>query len=310
MARRRGIFGRRRGRGEDETSLPPPPPELGDEPDSESIPIPDAEASGETGDRPAAGEAHPVTEDWALITDERELRPPAPVTGGEARAEATEEDPPEADQPDGSVTDEPDDVKSGTGDADEPVVATEPPAGRQGDTGERIKIAADQAAQEAEMRAMDEILALEEDLEQAKSAAAGRVDELDHRLREADERAERAEERAQELARERDEIEARTREAATKWLRKQVTNLRAEARERVRSEVERVRAETEAEVRAESEQRLQEQAARLRDEADRTAATPEQGAAEGDAATVARAVADRDEASAALSEIGTRQARR
>ena len=44
------------------------------------------------------------------------------------------------------------------------------PAG--GDTAERIRIAAESAAEQAEHRAMDEILALEEDLERAKDEAA------------------------------------------------------------------------------------------------------------------------------------------
>src|SRR5688572_7971673 len=43
-----------------------------------------------------------------------------------------------------------------------PAEAPQPRVTRRGDTGERIRIAADQAAQAAEMRAMDEILALED----------------------------------------------------------------------------------------------------------------------------------------------------
>ena len=122
-----------------------------------------------------------------------------------------------------------------------------PDSGRAptGDTGEQITIAATGAAQRAEIRAMDEIVALERDLERAKSTAAAEVDELETSLREAEARATAAEETAAALTVERDEFEARAREAAKKWLRARIVELKAEAREKVRAEVKRVRAEAE-----------------------------------------------------------------
>ncbi len=114
---------------------------------------------------------------------------------------------------------------------------SEPPAGQ------RIQAAADEAAQVAEIRSHDEILALERDLEQAKANARSEIDDLSSRLREAEARAGQAEERAERLAKERDEVEVEAREAATQWLRQQVVKLRAEAQQRVREEVARIRAE-------------------------------------------------------------------
>jgi hypothetical protein len=114
------------------------------------------------------------------------------------------------------------------------------------DTGERIKAAADVASQAAEMRSHDEILALEKNLEQAQEAARAEVEAMAVRLREAEARSRGAQERADNLAAERADFEAKTREEATRWLRGQVIKLKADAQERVREEVERIRAEAEA----------------------------------------------------------------
>ena len=118
----------------------------------------------------------------------------------------------------------------------------------------------DEAAQAAEIRAMDEIIALEGNLEQAKSNAAAEAEELESRLREAEARALQAEERNERLAAEHEEIEAKAREAATAWLRKQLASLKAEARQRVKDEVDKVREETEAQVREETEARIKAEA--------------------------------------------------
>ena len=164
----------------------------------------------------------------------------------------------------------------GTDEHAAPPAGDRPEPGR-GDTGERIRVAAEQAAQSAEMRSMDEILALEEDLKRARDAAAGEVDRLDERLRDAEARAERAEERARRLANELDEIEARTREAAKRWLRGQVEKVRGEARRRVQAEVERVTATTEARVRSEAEARIRARSEELAGEAERRIAGGDAG---------------------------------
>ena len=171
---------------------------------------------------------------------------------------------------------EPEAPPEGTDEHAAPPAGDRPEPGR-GDTGERIRVAAEQAAQSAEMRSMDEILALEEDLKRARDAAAGEVDRLDERLRDAEARAERAEERARRLANELDEIEARTREAAKRWLRGQVEKVRGEARRRVQAEVERVTATTEARVRSEAEARIRARSEELAGEAERRIAGGDAG---------------------------------
>lgn len=94
-------------------------------------------------------------------------------------------------------------------------------------------------------------------------------DELRARAEAAEARAAAEAERAERLEQERDQVEARAKEAATEWLRGQKESLKSQARERVSAEIERARAETEATVRAEAEERLREQSERLEPEAER-----------------------------------------
>ena len=84
-----------------------------------------------------------------------------------------------------------------------------PEPASSGDTGEQIRIAATGAAQQAEIRAMDEIVALERDIEEAREAAAAEVEELEASLRDAEERARAAEDEAAALASEREQFEDR-----------------------------------------------------------------------------------------------------
>ena len=79
--------------------------------------------------------------------------------------------------------------------------ADELAAGADDDVAERIRLAAQSAAQRAEERAIDEILALEQDLERAKDEAAGELESIEGRLSEAERRASEAERRAEEAER-------------------------------------------------------------------------------------------------------------
>jgi colicin import membrane protein len=77
-----------------------------------------------------------------------------------------------------------------------PAPAPAPPT-RRGDTQERIRVAAADAADAAEQRAIEEILALEEALKSAKAEAGTKLSELQQRLAESEERASAAERDAQ-----------------------------------------------------------------------------------------------------------------
>jgi hypothetical protein len=68
---------------------------------------------------------------------------------------------------------------------------------RRGDTQERIRVAAADAADAAEQRAIEEILALEDALKCAKAEAGTKLSELQQRLAESEERASAAERAAQ-----------------------------------------------------------------------------------------------------------------
>jgi hypothetical protein len=79
----------------------------------------------------------------------------------------------------------------------DPALAPASPT-RRGDTQERIRVAAADAADAAEQRAIEEILALEEALESAKTEAGTKLEELRLRLAESEERASAAERDAQD----------------------------------------------------------------------------------------------------------------
>jgi DNA uptake protein ComE-like DNA-binding protein len=82
------------------------------------------------------------------------------------------------------------------------VPASEADLGRPGeDAEERIRGAAARAAEQAEQRATQEILALEEDLERARQETAQGVAELESRLAQMEDRAIEAERRAEEATR-------------------------------------------------------------------------------------------------------------
>ena len=214
MARRRRIFGRRdesrsapipdaeTGAGAEETGTAPADPPTAIFDGAEDLP---GEAGEQAADRPGdeakAGAGKPApsgeTEAVANIPNDGEAGAQKPV----AEAEDPESwappaaEPPSPPQP-GSETSEwaspgpkataaerpaarplfPRSPSSG-GSSDARSSRPAPRSRARGDTGERIRIAADQAAQAAEMRAMEEILALEEDLDRARSTASGEVDE-------------------------------------------------------------------------------------------------------------------------------------
>ena len=271
MARRRGILGRLGARRRESSAAPNQ--EEADSGELDEIEDPATELYGE---RRSGSDS---TEDWEAPFD----------------VEEEEEDP--TDTGDWSPRDDPDE----TDDDPEPI---KPPEPRPGDTGERIRIAADDAAQAAELRALDEIKALEHDLEQARSTADVEVGELDSRLRDAEARAREAEARAARITRERDEIEAKTREAAAKWVRGRVSDINAEARERLRAEMERTRAETEASVRAEAEQRIRAQSEKFEEEAERQITEGSEAGpdAAGESDGIERALRERDAAARTLRE--------
>ncbi len=114
------------------------------------------------------------------------------------------------------------------------------------DTQERIRVAAATAAQAAEDRSIDEILALEDDLERAKREAAAQLEAMQVRLDDAERRATEAsdnvaageaagaaaaedetESAATDTGPEKTEREARA--GASKWLRDQVKQIQDEA---------------------------------------------------------------------------------
>src|SRR3954447_5866018 len=108
------------------------------------------------------------------------------------------------------------------------------PSARRGATAERIRVAAADAADAAEHRSVEEILALEEDLERAKVEAATKLEKLERRLTEMEDRAASA-----EHATERTEAQ----------LAAQADRLRTEADARVAKEVASAREDAEREAR-------------------------------------------------------------
>src|SRR3954466_5090968 len=94
----------------------------------------------------------------------------------------------------------------------DPAPAPAPPS-RRGDTAERIRVAAADAADAAEQRSIEEILALEEDLERAKVEAATKLEELEGRLTGMEQRAANAEREAQEADEKAAELERELAEA-------------------------------------------------------------------------------------------------
>ena len=256
MARWRGIFGRKGKRDSESEATPTDSRDAGD-PATDLYPSPAGSTDAPAAERPEGKRPTWVEPD----TGTAEWAPPSPVSGRRRRPEP-EPDSTEAEAVDGesgeleAVAEEPvSDEQPASGEEvsetaepepaePEPEPDSMPAAGS--DTGDRIRVAADEAAQAAEMRSHDEILALERNLEQANASARAEVDELTSRLREAEARATQAEERAAELATEKEQVETRAREQATQWLRRQVAKLKAEAQQRVREEVERIRAEAAA----------------------------------------------------------------
>ena len=243
MARWRGIFGRK-GKRKGEPEATPAPDDATHDPVTALYPT--------SGSQPLEAPAED-TGDWEPTTDEpggprrvavepdtgtAEWAPPSRVDSRRPAPEAEAEVEPE---PEVDLEPEPEPESA---EIEAVVVVAEPPA--ETDTGERIQVAADEAARAAEIRSHDEILALERNLEQARAGSRAEIEAMTIRLREADARARQAEERADRLAIERDQIEDRAREQATRWLRQQVIKLKAEAQERVRQEVERIKAESPA----------------------------------------------------------------
>lgn len=231
MARRSGIFGRKSRQRDDSAGETVRVQEFFDQ-ESEEL-----ERALDDDGPPVDHEQvdYSITEDWEMPSAVRH-EPPEPTLADEAKSDR--------------------EVQSDTGEwlaqpfrrRETSLLAPERP-GRGpapgGDTGEQIRIAATGAAQQAEIRATDEIVALERDLERAKSSATAELEELEASLRAAELRAVAAEETAAGLAAEREEFEERAREAAKRWLRARIVELKAEARKKIRAEVERLRAEAE-----------------------------------------------------------------
>src|SRR5215208_1641921 len=113
----------------------------------------------------------------------------------EVRPEVSASNPePSSGEPDPGAPSNDEAPASDTGSEEPP--AQRPP--RRGDTEERIRVAAADAADAAEQRSIEEILALEEDLERAKVEAASKLEELEGRLTGMEDRAAGAEREAQE----------------------------------------------------------------------------------------------------------------
>jgi hypothetical protein len=170
----------------------------------------------------------------ADITDETEAEDPLPAPD----AERAQPGPTEAANAETGEWVPATDATSG----DETGTSADAPG--HGDTSERIRIAADRAGRASETRAMGQIMALEQDLEQARSSAADATEELRERLERAETEAEEAAERAERYAQERDEADDRAKRAAAKWLKRRMASLKAEAREQMKVEVERVHRRT------------------------------------------------------------------
>jgi len=229
MARLTGIFGRKSRQGHDSTSESVPVREFFDQ-ESEEL------------ERALAPDEPPVdhhnvdysiTEDWEMPSAVR--RPPS--TPDRATDFPSDPEPP---SDTGEWVAQPHPQR-------EPRLLVQerprPEPASSGDTGEQIRIAATGAAQQAEIRAMDEIVALERDIEEAREAAATEIEGLETSLRDAEVRAKAAEDEAAALASEREQFEDRAREAAKQWLRERIPELKAAARKKIRAEVERLRAE-------------------------------------------------------------------
>ena len=147
-----------------------------------------------------------------------------------------------------------------------------------GDTNERIRAAELAAAQAVEQQAVEEINALEEDLERAKREGEARAEELEAKLTEAERRASEAEERATVAPDAAQALEEQARNGAATWLRDQVRQIERSADKRVKAAAkdgggrEKLDAESEAEaerrLREEADQRVQAETADLRRELD------------------------------------------
>jgi DNA uptake protein ComE-like DNA-binding protein len=170
---------------------------------------------------------------------------------------------------------------------------SEPDAPEREDTDERIREAELAATRAAEQRSIDEIVALEEDLERAKREGAARVEALEVRLGEAERRAAEAEERVREeeqekLAAEFERVRAEAeadRDEQVAAARKELNSVRAErakalvdsersveaAEERARAAEQGIRTaveQAEAKARAAHEADLAKELARFRAEAE------------------------------------------
>src|SRR5215207_892104 len=210
MARRPGIFRRDSDSGGDEDDQSAgaeagPTPEdaakeprrvgrfmawLGYGPESEpQTDEPGTEVQASAGADPAS---LPGTQEWQVeqVREQAPEDPPPEVVETEAAPTPENETDPEAEEP----------TQPPASDAGGEVLPQEP-APRRGDTEDRIRVAAADAADAAdaaEQRSIEEILALEEDLERAKVEAASKLEELEGRLTGTEERAANAEREAQE----------------------------------------------------------------------------------------------------------------
>ena len=198
MARWRGIFGRK-GKREGEPDATNASTDAGDDPVTALYPTSERPPAGppewaphDTGDREQVAEPGPrppVPRPLEPDTGTADWAPPSPVSS--RRRPAVEDEPP---------SEEMDEVEEPPSEelevAEAPPAASaeaeaEPPAERDPDTGERIQSAAVEAAQAAEMRSHDEILALERNLEQVQSNAQAELEEMAGRLRDAEARSQR-----------------------------------------------------------------------------------------------------------------------
>jgi len=152
------------------------------------------------------------------------------------------------------------------------------PDGELGDTTERIRVAADEAVRAAEERALDEILALEKDVERARSEAGAlreRLEEAERRATEAESRADEARARPPEpYAIDVESPGAAERLAAALSARDRELEEERQSRTETLERADRRLAEIEAQARAAAEgidaaeQRLADEAERLRDDAE------------------------------------------
>src|SRR3954452_1253423 len=176
MARRRGIFRRNSDSegGDGDASPTSPSPE--DDPDLASegatdeparggrlkawlgyCPEPESEEGTQAG-RESDPPSMPATQEWQV--NEPEPEPDAEHEEPETEMTTSNPEPPD---------EEPEQMPPEPG---------EPPS-RRGDTAERIRVAAAAPPDAAEQRSIEEILALEEDLERARIEAATKLEELE-----------------------------------------------------------------------------------------------------------------------------------